>query len=52
MIKWKTKGTQLYQTLPRDCQEHLIATEPLRKIPENRPSQEELYQTWNAIKAK
>jgi len=50
MIKWKTKGTRLYQTLPKDCQEHLVATEPLRKLPESRPSQEALYQTWNAIK--
>ncbi len=50
MIAWKTKGTQLYQTLPADCHEHLIATEPLRTIPDNQPTQESLYSTWNEIK--
>jgi len=52
MIKWKTKGTQLYQTLPKDCQDHLVETEPLSSLPTNRPSQEALYQTWNSIKDK
>ena len=50
MIAWKTKGTQLYQTLPGDCFTHLKACEPLTKIPENRPDQENLYKTWNEIK--
>lgn len=50
MIDWKTKGTKLYQSLPKDLHEHLEATEPLRNIPENRPSQESLYKTWEAIK--
>ena len=51
MIGWKTKGTQLYQTLPSDCHTHLQATEPLREIPEDRPDQETLFQTWNEIKS-
>ncbi len=50
MIDWKTKGTQLYQTLPNDCHQHLKACEPLREVPKNRPSQETLYDTWNKIK--
>lgn len=50
MIGWKTKGTRLYQSLPLDCYTTLKPCEPLREIPENRPSQESLYDTWNAIK--
>lgn len=50
MIAWKTKGTQLYQSLPEDCYDGLIACQPLMEIPENRPSQEILYDTWNNIK--
>ena len=45
MLDWKTKGTQLYQKLPADCFESLKAVEPLRDLPLNRPSQDELYQT-------
>ncbi|MCD6064748.1 MAG: transferase hexapeptide repeat family protein [Flavipsychrobacter sp.] len=50
MIAWKTKGTRLYQTLPGDCQDSLIATEPLTELPADRPAQEALYDTWNKIK--
>jgi len=50
MIDWKTKGTQLYQQLPAENYAKLKECEPLRKIPENRPSQDSLYQTWNEIK--
>ncbi|MDR3678930.1 MAG: transferase hexapeptide repeat family protein [Flavipsychrobacter sp.] len=52
MIAWKTKGTQLYQSLPADCYDSLIACQPLFEMPENRPAQESLYTTWNSIKAK
>ncbi|MGB0864545.1 MAG: transferase hexapeptide repeat family protein [Saprospiraceae bacterium] len=52
MIGWKTKGTELYQSLPKDLQETLRPCEPLRTIPEDRPAQESLYETWNAIKRK
>lgn len=51
MIAWKTKGTALYQALPKDCKETLIACEPLREIEENRPKQETMYTTWNEIKS-
>ena len=50
MIDWKTKGTQLYQTLPADCYEGLKPCEPLRELPADRPPQETLYQTWQQIK--
>ena len=50
MIAWKTKGTQLYQTLPGDCHTSLEAVEPLRELPADRPEQEALYQTWEQIK--
>ncbi len=50
MIAWKTKGTQLYQTLPKDCYDSLQACEPLRELPADRPAQESLYDTWNKIK--
>jgi len=51
MLAWKTKGTQLYQTLPADCQAHLKPATALTEIPENRPAQESLFQTWNDIKS-
>lgn len=46
MIAWKTKGTELYQQLPKELYETLKAVEPLREIPENRPSQEALYKRF------
>ena len=52
MIAWKTKGTQLYQQLPKDCFDSLKEVEPLREIPQDRPRQESLYQSWNEIKNK
>lgn len=50
MIDWKTKGTALYQSLPADLYDSLKECEPLREIPEDRPQQESLYETWNNIK--
>ena len=50
MINWKTMGTKLYQHLPEECFQYQKPCEPLSDIPENRPSQEKLYQTWNKIK--
>jgi len=50
MIAWKTKGTQLYQQLPKECYEYLKACEPLHEAEANRPEQEKLYNTWNKIK--
>lgn len=50
MLDWKTKGTQLYQTLPKDCFESLQETEALFEIPADRPNQEVLFSAWNDIK--
>ncbi len=50
MIKWKTMGTQLYQSLPKQCFDSLKPCEPLRTIEKDRPKQEAMYQTWNEIK--
>lgn len=50
MIAWKTKGTSLYQSLPNECKLTLKECEPLREIEANRPSQEQLFETWNKIK--
>ena len=52
MIEWKTKGTALYQQLPKECYETLKAVEPLRAIPENRPTQEAFYKTLGEFKKK
>ena len=46
MIGWKTKGTELYQQLPQDCYDTLKPCEPLRKIPANRPKQQDIYKIW------
>lgn len=50
MIAWKTKGTALYQQLPKEMQEFWEPCEPLRSVPTDRPKQETLYSTWNAMK--
>ncbi len=45
MIAWKTKGTQLYQQLPKDCHESLKEVKPLRDIPEQMTLQDDMYHT-------
>ena len=45
MIDWKTKGTKLYQQLPKECHETLKEVEPLRIVPENMKIQEDVYKT-------
>lgn len=50
MIDWKTKGTRLYQALPKECRDTLEEVEPLREIEANRPSQEKLFETWEKVK--
>lgn len=51
MIEWKTKGTKLYQQLPKEMFESFKSCEPLREVPKDRPRQESLYATWNKIKS-
>ncbi len=50
MLTWKTKGTSLYQSLPKECFQFLKICEPLSDIPDNLPSQELLFETWKKIK--
>ncbi len=50
MLGWKTKGTQLYQKLPKDCYDTLRECEPLREREADRPSQEILFKTWNELR--
>lgn len=50
MIGWKTKGTELYQQLPKDCMETLKECEPLTRVPPFRPKQEEFFKTWKKTK--
>jgi phenylacetic acid degradation protein len=45
-LEWKTEGTKLYQQLPADCHESLVACDPLQEVEPKRPSQEALYKTW------
>ncbi len=52
MIKWKSMGTRLYQTLPGECKQSLQETQPLTEVSEAQLKQEVLYKTWNEIKAK
>ncbi len=51
MIKWKTKGTELYQQLPAQLHDSLKECEPLRKEPKDRPSQSKKYETWGKAKS-
>lgn len=52
MMQWKTAGTKLYQQLPADCHEGMKAVEPLSEIPDNRPKQENFYETLNTFRKK
>lgn len=50
MIEWKTKGTALYQQLPKDCYDSLKECEPLREEEKDRPTQQDIYSTWKKNK--
>ena len=50
MLAWKTAGTKLYQSLPKDCHDTLREVEPLREIPKDRPMQEDFYKTLAQLK--
>lgn len=45
MINWKTKGTELYQSLPKDMFEQFKPVDPLRQIPDNQPEPPTTYST-------
>ena len=46
MIKWKTKGTELYQALPQEMFQHWKICEPLGELETDRPIQPSSYKTW------
>jgi phenylacetic acid degradation protein/carnitine operon protein CaiE len=50
MLKWKTLGTELYQSLPKEMQNNWKECDALEEEPYERPSQERLLHTWNQIK--
>jgi phenylacetic acid degradation protein len=47
MIEWKTRGTALYQSLPRQLYATLKPCEPLREMPPDRGDQQMSYRTWH-----
>ncbi len=51
MIAWKTEGTKLYQQLPQQLFDTLIACEPLTEM-DDRKIQTTNYKTWDEIKNK
>lgn len=50
MAAWKTKGTGLYQQLPKELHDTLEEVEPLREVPEGREDQKMGYETWGKSK--
>ena len=52
MIKWKTKGTKLYQTLPQECRKLMKVCEPLIEIDKNRKEKQKItFDTWKNTKS-
>ena len=51
MIKWKTKGTELYQQLPKECKELMRECSPLSEIEHNRKEKQKItFDTWKKTK--
>lgn len=50
MIAWKTKGTELYQSLPKDMFKQSKLCEPLQEIPADQPQQDSFYSSWKQVK--
>ena len=50
MIAWKTKGTDLYRSLPKDMVEHSRVCEPLTEVPAVQPAQNSFYSSWKQEK--
>jgi carbonic anhydrase/acetyltransferase-like protein (isoleucine patch superfamily) len=48
MLRWKTEGTKLYQSLPAMMRGSWREADPLREVPANRPDQAAVYRTWKA----
>ena len=52
MLRWKTDGTKLYQSLPGMMRDSFKVAEPLREVPKDRPDQKALYETWLKTKSR
>ena len=51
MLAWKTKGTELYQELPRECKELMQECKPLKEVEKNRKEKQKiLFETWKKTK--
>ena len=50
MLAWKTDGTRLYQQLPAMMRDSWKPVEPLREVPNDRPTQAANYITWTQVK--
>ncbi len=50
MIEWKSEGTALYQSLPKEMFEHSHPVQPLRESPANQPTQDINYTPWKEYK--
>ena len=51
MIKWKTKGTKLYQQLSKRMQELMRECSPLSEIEQNRKGKQKItFDTWKKTK--
>lgn len=46
MLQWKTKGTELYQQLARDCHHDLQEVKPFFELPENWKIPNQEYSSW------
>ena len=47
MMNWKTEGTRLYQSLPKQMHETWRECQPLTEPPSQEVKQDEIYKTWN-----
>lgn len=51
MIAWKTKGTELYQELPKECRTLMEECNPLTEIENDRKKKQDIsFQTWKKTK--
>jgi len=50
MLGWKTKGTALYSSLPKELYASLKEVEPLREEPKDQPEISDDYKTWGKSK--
>ena len=46
MLAWKSEGTALYQQLPAAMRASWREVEPLRELPADRPTQQNVLKTW------